>query len=47
MKIPGKFKLFGTEINIVFDDNLLMREERHGEAKYRRNEIRLQSTSDE
>ena len=41
MKIPKKFKLFGTTINIVWDDNRLNHEKSYGLSDYSKCEITL------
>jgi Zn-dependent peptidase ImmA (M78 family) len=41
MKIPKKFKLFGQEIKVVFDNELQLKEDHVGLANYRKNLIIL------
>lgn len=42
MLIPKRFKLLGKTISIVFDPELHHKDEKHGWASYRRDEIVLQ-----
>ncbi len=46
MKIPKSFELFGETITVVFKDDLIFEEDSKGSARFRRNEICLQTKED-
>lgn len=43
INIPSEFTIFGQTIKVVFKDNLIYEDDAKGMAKFRRNEIWLQS----
>lgn len=43
-KIPKRFKLFGSTINIVWDNKLMNQKENYGEAHYSQSKIILSHT---
>lgn len=43
-KIPSKFKLFGTTINVVWDNVQMNRGQKYGQADYSKCEITLSDT---
>lgn len=45
MQIPRRFKLQGHTINVLFDNQLLHKDDNRGAAVYRRAEIHLQPIS--
>jgi hypothetical protein len=44
MKIPKKFKLFGTTYNIVWDNKLMNDKRIYGESDYSKSQITLSTT---
>ena len=44
MNIPKKFKLFGTTINVVFDNERMNDKSQYGEASYSQSKITLSTT---